>query len=154
MFLESGTFYRLGGAKEIKKDARIIATSNKCLSEEMKEGQFRRDLFYRISTIDLYIRPLRERKEDIPLLVENILKKENNENGMDKKINQKALNILLHHRYPGNIRELENIIKKSYAFSNADEIREKDIEFEPQVHGGSAPKQYSRGMLSLQNFAH
>jgi len=123
----------LGGTKELKKDVRIIATSNKCLFEEMKEGRFRKDLYYRIKILDLHIPPLRERKEDIPLLVEYILENENNKNKKNKKFSHKALNKLFHYDYPGNVRELENIIKRAYALTYEDELKEKDIELETQA---------------------
>jgi len=128
IFLESGKFYRLGGEKEIISNVRIITASNKDLLREIRERNFREDLYYRISTLELYIPPLRERRGDVPLLIEKIMNVENMKNGRNKRITQEALAKLMKYDFAGNIRELENIIKRAHVFSARDEIRAEDIE--------------------------
>ena len=120
-FLERGKFFRVGGNKTLKVDVRIIAASNKDLAREMKAGRFREDLYFRINVISLKIPPLRERKEDIPLLVENILNKGNS------KVSEEALDKLVNYDYPGNVRELENILKRAEFIAGGGCIQEKDI---------------------------
>lgn len=125
--IEHREIRRLGETKTIKINFRFISATNKDLKRSINAGKFRKDLYYRISTLELYIPALRERKEDIPLLVENILRSENQKIGKNKKITEEALNKLLQYYCPGNIRELENIIKSAFTLSNGDKIREKDI---------------------------
>ncbi|MCP2604595.1 sigma-54 dependent transcriptional regulator [Candidatus Aminicenantes bacterium AH-873-B07] len=129
LFLESGKFFRIGGTKEIKADVRVISASNKDLHKEIKEKRFREDLYYRISTLELHIPPLRERKEDIPLLIEYFLEIENKENKTNKTISKKALLKLMGYNFPGNIRELENIIRRAFTLSEDNLIREENILF-------------------------
>jgi transcriptional regulator with PAS, ATPase and Fis domain len=128
-FLESGKFFRIGGTKEIKADVRVISSSNKDLHKEIKGERFREDLYYRISTLELYIPPLRERREDIPLLIEYFLERENKENKTIKRISKKASLKLVEYNFPGNIRELENIIRRAFTLSEDNLIREENILF-------------------------
>ncbi|MEA2004712.1 MAG: sigma-54 dependent transcriptional regulator [Acidobacteriota bacterium] len=125
--IERKEIMRLGDNRTRKIDVRFIFAINKDLREEVEEGRFREDLYYRICILELYIPPLRERKEDIPLLVENILKEENKQNNGNKRISKESLAKLMEYHYPGNIRELENIIKRAYVFSDGDEISAEDI---------------------------
>ena len=129
LFIERGRFYRLGGKEEIEVDVRIIGACNNHGYTEMKIERLREDLFYRISVLNLYIPPLRDRGEDILLLADHILKRENHENCRVKTLGQDALNKLVSYHYPGNIRELENIIRRAYIFSQADEIQGVNIDF-------------------------
>lgn len=133
LFLENGKFFRVGGTKEIKVDIRIIAASNKDLFKEMEEERFRKDLYYRISTLELFIPPIRERKEDIPLLVEAILKEESTKQKEELTITQEVLMKLQRYSFPGNIRELENILKAAATFSKDNIIKEKDIYFRQPI---------------------
>jgi len=106
---------RLGGTKSVKANVRVIASANKNLADMVKRGTFRQDLFYRINVVRLDLPPLRERKEDIPMLVKHFIARLNRLRGRSiSGISQKALALLLSHDYPGNIRELENSIE--YAF--------------------------------------
>lgn len=107
--LQEKTFERLGATTSIKVDVRIIAATNKDLSVLVKENKFREDLFYRLSVFPITIPPLRQRKEDIPLLVEHFLKKLKS----NKKISASALEKLKNYDWPGNIRELENTIERA-----------------------------------------
>lgn len=107
--IETGSFFRVGGIKEIKVDVRFISATNKDIKKEIEAGNFRNDLYYRISTLTLHVPPLRERKEDIPLLAEYVIK--NNPSFKHKKLSKNALEILSEYAWPGNVRELQNVIK-------------------------------------------
>jgi DNA-binding NtrC family response regulator len=111
--LQEREFRRVGGTELIKIDVRIIASSNKDLDKEVKEGRFREDLFYRLNVITIYLSKLKERKEDIPLLVDHFLTKYGLESGRGKKsMSQEVLDLLMKYDWPGNIRELENLIER------------------------------------------
>lgn len=119
--LEEKQFYRLGGEKPVEVDVRVIASTNKDLQKEMEKGVFRKDLYYRINTITIELPPLRERKEDIPLLVEHFVQKYADQLGMGRKavmISDEANQMLLSYNWPGNIRELENTIKRVLVLSS------------------------------------
>ncbi|MBW1781840.1 MAG: sigma 54-interacting transcriptional regulator [Deltaproteobacteria bacterium] len=110
--LQERTYQPLGGTRPIKADVRIIAATNKDLGYLVESGKFRQDLFYRINVVCLRLPPLRERKEDIPMLVEYIIGRLNRLRGRAVEgISQEALSLLMFHDYPGNIRELENTIE-------------------------------------------
>jgi two-component system response regulator GlrR len=116
--LEEKTIYPLGGNKPIKVDARILAASNRNIQEEVEKGRFREDLFYRIHVIAINLPPLRERREDIPLLARFFLEKHTRK--MQKKItglSQSASQKLLRHDWPGNVRELENALESAVAMA-------------------------------------
>jgi len=118
----------VGGQKEIPVDARIISATHKELSRLVEEGAFRQDLFYRINVIELHIPSLRERHEDIPLLVEHFLGRIARRNGSPKpKLQRDALQALLAYPYPGNIRELENILERAVALCEGETISLDDI---------------------------
>src|SRR5438132_2640437 len=109
--LQDRKFMHLGGVHEIQVDVRIIAATNVDLKQGVKEGRFREDLFYRLNVITVDLPPLRERKEDIPLLVENFIQKFSEENERPvRRISIEALRPLLSYSWPGNVRELENVI--------------------------------------------
>lgn len=128
--IEEKELRRVGDTILRKIYARFIFATNKNLHEEVKTGNFRKDLYYRINVVRLYIPPLKERKEDIPLLVEHILDRENNERRPKKEISNQALKKLMAYDYPGNIRELENIIEGACVFSERNILSEKDIIFD------------------------
>lgn len=114
--LEEREFRRVGGQESIKVDVRIVAATNKDLRKLANEGKFREDLFYRINVIAVHLPPLRERKEDIPLLCEHFLHKYNVENNKKiKRISEDALRALLEYDWPGNARELEHAIEHAVA---------------------------------------
>ncbi|NQS97563.1 MAG: sigma 54-interacting transcriptional regulator [candidate division Zixibacteria bacterium] len=113
--LQDRTYEPLGGIETKKADVRIITASNRNLEELVKSGKFRDDLFYRINVINIIIPPLRERKEDIPLLVEHFIGKFNKLQGRDiADIAPEVMSALMNHDYPGNVRELENIIEHGF----------------------------------------
>lgn len=127
--LEAGIITRIGGRREIVTDVRIVSSTNKDLWGEIKNGNFREDLFYRINLATIKIPPLRERKDDIPLLVEYFYKRKfcNNQVDISLIIKDKALQILLSYYWLGNIRELENVIERALLFSSGDKIKVKDL---------------------------
>ncbi len=121
--LQEHEFIPLGGIKPVKTDVRIIAATNKNLADMVALGKFRQDLFYRINVIQIELPPLRERMEDIPLLVERFITKLNRIHGKSiPGINEKVMHILMHHDFPGNIRELENIIEHAFVLCSHGKI--------------------------------
>jgi two-component system response regulator PilR (NtrC family) len=121
--LQDKEFKRVGGTEDIRVDVRIISATNKDLDEGVKEKRFREDLFYRLNVIQIKLPPLRERKEDIPILANHFLKKYSEElNKNILKISPEALQILLHYEYPGNVRELQNIIERAVALESSQEL--------------------------------
>ncbi len=114
--IQEGTFKRVGGTEDITVDVRVISATNKNLEQEVKGGRFREDLFYRMNVIQIVCPPLRDRKEDIPMLSSHFLEKFSKILGMNvKKISNEAMEILRRYQYPGNVRELENIIERTVA---------------------------------------
>lgn len=120
---------RVGSNKTIKVDTRIIAATNRDLVECVKEGKFREDLFYRLSVVVIHIPPLRERKEDIPLLVEHFVKKYNQKTGKNVTISDEAMKLLIEYNWPGNVRELENTIERAIVLTKGEKILPKDLFF-------------------------
>lgn len=114
--IQEGTFKRVGGTEDIHVDVRIISATNKDLEAEVKAGNFREDLFYRLNVIQIHCPPLRERREDIPMLAEHFLDKFSKALGIPvKKVSNEAIEVLKRYHYPGNVRELENIIERTVA---------------------------------------
>ena len=121
--LQDRKFMHLGGVHELQVDVRIIAATNVDLRQLVREGKFREDLFYRLNVITIDLPPLRQRKEDIPLLAEFFLKKYSEENQHSpRKLMPEALRPLLNYAWPGNVRELENVIERAVVLSSAPEI--------------------------------
>jgi two-component system response regulator AtoC len=118
----------IGGELEKPVDVRIIAATNKDLKEEVKLGNFREDLYYRLNVIPISLPPLRERKEDIPHLIQHFMRKINSKMSKQvRDITDDALQLLISYSYPGNIRELQNIIERSIALSDSDTITISDL---------------------------
>ena len=119
---------RVGATKPISVDVRIIAATNLNLGEEVKSRRFREDLYYRLNVIELKLPPLRERREDIPLLVEAFLKKCGEVRGKEVKgVGEAALAMLMDYAWPGNVRELENVIERAVTLSRGDKISPDDL---------------------------
>jgi len=128
--LQEKEFQRLGSNTSIKVDVRVIAATHRNLEELMRKGIFREDLYYRLNVISIPIPPLRERKEDIPVLIDYFLKKYSNENQKSiYDISKEAREILLRYSYPGNVRELENIIERAVVLCRGDTITTQDLPF-------------------------
>ena len=139
-FLEEKEFNRVGGSKTIKVDVRLITATNKDLSQLIKKGSFREDLYYRINVVPIVIPPLRERKEDIPILVDHFINKFNVENNKTVKgINKEALEFLMQYEWPGNVRELENLIERVIALTSNEYIPANELPYSfkniPKING-------------------
>lgn len=131
--LETKTFTRVGGNKEIKSDFRIICATNKDLKKMVADGTFREDLYYRLNVVNIAIPPLRERKEDIPMLVNYFIKKYCTSMSRDLiNIDPAALRRIEEYHFPGNVRELENMIERAIVVGNGKEIRLKDLPLEKE----------------------
>jgi DNA-binding NtrC family response regulator len=126
--LQDHRFERVGGEQTLQVDVRVIAATNKNLMEEMKKGTFREDLYYRLNVIPIFVPPLRERKDDIPLLTSHFLRRFSREK--EKEISgfsAEVMEIFLAHSWPGNVRELENIIEHAVIVAKQDKIFPKDL---------------------------
>jgi len=122
-FLQERELTRIGGAKTIKVDTRLISATNKHLERALAEGRLREDFYYRINIIPIVIPPLRERKEDIPLLVTHFIGKLNEREGTQiRGVSEEALEMLMNHYWPGNVRELENIMERMVALADGEVI--------------------------------
>jgi DNA-binding NtrC family response regulator len=171
-FLQEKTFQPVGSTEEKRVDVRIICATNKSLKEEMLNGRFREDLFYRINVITIKLPPLRERKEDIPLLVRHFVEKFSKELKKEiKGVSDEAMEMLINYSYPGNVRELENIIIGAITLETSDIIQPEtllllkknrgpatDITLEPLSNGfnlekviGEMEKRYVKMALEKAN---
>ena len=122
--LQDRKFMHLGGTQEVQVDVRIIAATNVDLRQMVRDGRFREDLFYRLNVISVDLPPLRQRREDIPLLVEHFLKKYSEENDLPRRhMSTEALRPLVSYSWPGNVRELENTIERAVVLSSDATIR-------------------------------
>jgi DNA-binding NtrC family response regulator len=136
--LESKSFVRVGGNKEISSDFRVICATNKNLKSMVEKGTFREDLFYRLNVVNIFVPPLRERIEDIPLLVEYFIKKYcTSMNRQPVTIDSAALKRLEEFNFPGNVRELENMIERAIVVGNGKKISIKDLPLEKNVMSSS-----------------
>jgi len=139
-FLEEKEFNRVGGSKTIKVDVRLITATNKDLNQLIKKGNFREDLYYRINVVPIVIPPLRDRKEDIPLLIDHFINKFNVENNKNVKgFNKEAIELMMQYEWPGNVRELENLVERVIALTSAEYIQlsELPLSFKniPKING-------------------
>ena len=126
--VQQKTFRRIGGAEDIKVDVRIISATNQILEEKAKKGEFREDLYFRLNVIPIRVPPLRERKEDIPLLTKYFIEKYAREfNKEVRTISSYAMELLMNHAFPGNIRELENIIERSVAMETSNIVLPENL---------------------------
>ncbi len=149
--LQEKKFERVGGTRYIETDVRVLAATNKDLEKEMEEGRFRQDLYYRLHVIPLVVPPLRERKEDIPYLVEPFLKEFSQKEGTPiKEITDGAMNVFLEHDWPGNVRELKNIIERLVIMTLSDTIKEEDIP--PLVKKNGAAEEYDADSYQTDTF--
>ena len=124
--LQEREFERVGDTSVVKIDVRVIAATNVDLQEEVAKNQFREDLFYRLNVVSIYLPPLRNRREDIPRLIDYFLDKYNAINSrLLRKINREMLNVLMRYPWPGNVRELENAIERSVVLANGEEFTEE-----------------------------
>lgn len=128
--LQEKSFYRVGGAEEVRVDVRIVAATHKDLRQAVADGQFREDLYYRLNVIEIRIPPLRERREDVPLLAAHFVDRLSHEIGKEvRQISGAAMRILMDHDWPGNVRELENAIERAIVSTRTATLQEDDFAF-------------------------
>ena len=123
--IETGRFFRVGGTREIQVSVRYVAATNKDIKAEVDKGCFRPDLYYRISALTIHLPPLRERKEDIPVLIEHF--RNNNPSFRHKKFSDGAVRVLMDYPWPGNVRELQNVVHRAVLLSQQDIIGPPDL---------------------------
>ena len=122
-FLQSKEFQRVGGERTLKSNARVIAATNRDLLEMVKEGRFREDLYYRLSVANIKVPPLRERKSDIPLIIEYLLMRINRDLHKEiEQVEENALQRMMEYQWPGNVRELENVLTRAAMYIQGDVI--------------------------------
>lgn len=128
--VQEKTFERVGGNKTIPVDVRIISATHQDLERHIQEGRFRQDLYFRLNVVSLFLPPLRERREDIPLLIDHFITKfsrENNKEGLE--VSKEARELLLRYPYPGNVRELENLVERAVVLSRGKLITSRELPF-------------------------
>lgn len=150
--IQDKKIYKIGAEKEIPVDVKIITASNKNLEEMVEKKKFRSDLFYRLNVIPIHIPPLRERKEDITLLVEFFLDKMIKSYGEEKHLDEKAMKLLYEYSYPGNIRELKNLIERAYILNSGSVITDEDFPDDLKNHLSSYSGMYRND--TLENALH
>jgi PAS domain S-box-containing protein len=148
--IQDGEFERLGSPKTIKVNVRIIASTNRNLEEEIRKGRFREDLFYRLNVFPITIPPLRQRKEDIPLLVDYFVAKFNKKTGKKiETVSKETLSLLQEYDWPGNVRELESIIERSVITSQGTWLHILD-RFENSLEAGKQEAQDSKALADFE----
>jgi len=128
--VQERAFERVGGSKTIEVDVRLISATHQDLEQLIRENRFREDLYYRLNVVSLFLPPLRERKEDIPILLDHFLKRFGQANKKEPiEVSREARDLLLRHDYPGNIRELENLVERAVVLARGNLITSRDIPF-------------------------
>jgi len=130
----------VGGVQSLRVNVRLVVATNRDLKKEVDEGRFRDDLYYRLNVVHIHLPPLRDRREDIPFLVRHFIEKFNKK--LDRAmigISAGALNMILNYRWPGNIRELENVIERCILFADGEQIEEEDIPEQVAERSTTAP---------------
>ena len=141
--LQSGTFERVGGNQPLQVDVRVIAATNKLLEQAVAARQFREDLYYRLNVVRIHIPPLRDRRNDIPLLVNYFLEKIARElQRPPKSIAASVIRTLEKYHWPGNVRELENAIRRAHVMAKSDAILLGDLPPEISGQSGGAPRRW------------
>jgi Nif-specific regulatory protein len=146
--LQDGIFYRVGGTTPISVDIRVIAATNKDISEEVKAGRFREDLYYRLNVVELYLPPLRERKSDIPVLARHFVDTFQREKGYSNlQISREAMDKMVQYDWPGNIRELRNALERAVVMGNGEELLPEDL---PMLFSAGSTRDHIPVGISLQ----
>jgi DNA-binding NtrC family response regulator len=137
--LQEGEFERVGDNRTVKVDTRIIAATNRELLDEIDAGRFREDLYYRLNVVPIHLPPLRDRRDDIPLLVDYFLKRYAEQNRKEvRRVHPEASRLLREHDWPGNVRELQNYVERAVILGEGPELTLDHLP--PQLRGGSAPR--------------
>ncbi len=148
--LQEREFQRLGSNLTLKADVRVIAATHRNLEEAMGKGLFREDLYYRLNVITIHLPPLRERREDLPLLIDHFLKKYSERNRkMIRDISKEARTLLMRHSYPGNVRELENLIERAVVLCRGEVITTQDLPFHLQEGTSEGQREMSQRAKTL-----
>ena len=136
--LQNREFERVGGNKTIKVDVRLIAASNRELKEEIPRGTFREDLYYRLNVVHIEVPPLRDRREDLPLLIRYFLERFSKElNKETPTLSPEAMEVVMDYPWPGNIRELENMLERAVILDSGSLIQAEDLPIHPKGPGES-----------------
>jgi transcriptional regulator with GAF, ATPase, and Fis domain len=149
--LQEGTFERVGDERTISVDVRIISASNRDLLPEVKKGNFREDLYYRLNVVPIHLPPLRERKNDIPLLVEKFLEKSAQEGLRSEGLSKEALAVMIDYPWPGNVRELQSAIKFALVKSRNQRIEPEHLPLELIKNADIQVPRNTSGKLSPEN---
>ncbi|SMC27369.1 DNA-binding transcriptional response regulator, NtrC family, contains REC, AAA-type ATPase, and a Fis-type DNA-binding domains [Desulfacinum hydrothermale DSM 13146] len=151
--LQEKKLIRVGGTEEIPVDIRVVAATNRNLLKEVKRGRFRQDLFYRINVITLYVPPLVERRDDIPLLCRHFLDKFARAQQKEiAEISEEVLEVLMQYEFPGNVRELENIVERAVALAQGDRIEVNHLPPDLQQLTLRVPRPARREFLTLEEY--
>jgi two-component system NtrC family response regulator len=135
--LQEQAFERLGGSRTLQVDVRVVAATSRDLVGMVKGGEFREDLYYRLNVVCVDLPPLRERREDIPMLVDVFLRRFADEaGGVPKTVSREAMDLLLKHAWPGNVRELENVVHRAVVLARGPLVMASDLPF--TLHGLAA----------------
>jgi PAS domain S-box-containing protein len=148
--IEEKTFTRVGGTRTVAVEVRILAATNRDLKDLVDQGQFRKDLYYRLNVIPIHIPPLRERREDVPALALNILEKFNRSMGVNKRLEPEVMDRLTRYDYPGNVRELINVMERMIVMSEGDQITLADLPGELKQPAPAAAEPWNDEGLSLK----
>ncbi len=150
--IQESEIERVGGGKTIKVDVRIIAATNKDLQELIKEGSFREDLYYRLNVIPIFIPPLREHKEDVPELTIHFMDLYCKESGKKpKRFSKEAMDILINYNWPGNIRQLKNVVERIMIMINHDEVMEQDVKWALDIRQENHSKSNGSEEITLKD---
>lgn len=142
----------VGGTEPIKVNVRLIAATNADLEESVRQGNFRADLYYRLNVIPIVIPPLKDRTDDIPLLVEHFLKRASDRTKRKKTISKEAMDLMVNYEWPGNVRELENIVERAIVLQEGDKIKPHDLPDKIRFHSRRNNKiLLERGHMTLED---
>ena len=148
--LESGTFRRVGGTADIKVDVRLIAATNRALETMMTEKGFREDLYYRLNVFGLVIPPLRERREDVPMLVEHFVRNSAMAPKRNVRVTPAAMEVLTRYLWPGNVRELENVIERALILCDAGAIEPEHLPIGVRLEPSFRPTEEDGSLVTLE----
>jgi two-component system nitrogen regulation response regulator NtrX len=150
--LETGVITRVGGSKPIEVDVRVIAATNKDLAREIEEGHFREDLFYRLNVVPIHVPPLRERREDIPMLIQHFTDLMATHEGVTpRRFDEGAVERMLELPWPGNVRELRNTVERLMILARGDVVRAEDVEM--LASGGGSQTGVGGELLAAETFS-
>ncbi|MGD9234598.1 MAG: sigma 54-interacting transcriptional regulator, partial [Desulfobacterales bacterium] len=151
-FLQDGMFEKVGGENTVHVNVRLISATNKDLKKEVQQRKFRKDLFYRLNVIPIHIPPLRERRNDIPLLVDHFLKEAGEmHKNMPPKITKEAISVMMGYHWPGNVRELQNAVQFAIVNCSGDKIFPKDLPLELKDQSFLGPSRGASKKLNVEN---